>query len=137
MAKRKTIRFKKRIQKPLLQQKWKKQEAFYHNQTSKHFFLGVAKRGDTLAGHDMTTHPSLNKGGKPKKRYLKLQKNPNPKDNRDSYIHRKLRKNVRIHYEDTHLLRLTRKKKWKLCKTDRRIIKRMDKKQIKNPHNSI
>ena len=137
MAKFKTVRTKKKIQKPFYLQKWRKQETFYHNNTSQHFFLGVAKRGDTLAGHDMTTHPTLYKNGKPKRRYLKLKKNPNPKDNRASYLHRKLRKNVRMHFEDTHQLRLIRKKKWKLCKEDSKIIKKMDRKQIKNPHNSI
>ena len=85
----------------------------------------------------MTTHPTLNKNGKPKRRFLKLTKNPNPNDSRNSFIHRKLRKDVKIHFEDTRQKRLALKRKWKLSKIDRKIIRKLDRKKIKNPHNSV
>ena len=68
---------------------------------------------------------------------MKLFKNPNPNDMRDSYIDKKLRINVKIYFEDSRNKRLTVKRGWKLAKTDVRRIKRLDKKQIKNPHNSV
>lgn len=117
---------KKHKQQPVNRQKWNKQIKFYHNKTSNHFFLSVAKRGDYVAGHDMTTHPTLTKSGVPKKRYLKLIHNPNPNDSRNSYIHKKLRKDVRIHFEDTHQMRLSLKKQWKLSKADKKRIKKID-----------
>ena len=137
MVRNKSIKLRRKIQRPLNRQKWRRQEGFYHNKTSQHFFLGTAKRGDALSGHDMTTHPSRTSQGKPKKKYMKLFKNPNPNYMRDSYIDKKLRINVKIYFEDSRNKRLTVKRGWKLAKTDVRRIKRLDKKQIKNPHNSV
>ena len=117
--------------------KWNRQIKFYHNLGSKHFFLSVARKGDTVAGHDMTTHPSLTNKGLPRKKYIKLFKNPNPKDQRDSYIDKKLRTNVRIKFNDSLKRRLRPKKKWKLSKKDKKRINKLDKKKLKNPHNSI
>lgn len=137
MSKNTKIRNKEKIQKPIYRQKWKLQQKFYHNKASQHFFIGTAKRGETLAGHDMTTHPSLTSLGRPKKKYIALSKNPNPNDSRGSYLDRKLRMNVRIYFEDTRKKRLTIKKGWSLCKADIKRIKRIDKRQMKNPHNSV
>lgn len=137
MNKFKTIRDKRKIQNPPIKQKWKLQKKFYHNKASHHFFLGIAKRGVTLAGHDMTTHPSLTSSGRPKKKYLILHDNPNPNDKRKSYLDRKLRKNVKVCFDDSGKKRLTIKKGWKLSKKDIKAIKKIDKKQIKNPHNSV
>ena len=121
---------KKKIQKPLSKQKWNKQFKFYHNKGSEHFLLGVAERGGCAAGHDLTTHPSLNKNGKPKRKYLELTKNPNPEDSRVSYINRRLRKDVKRFFEDTGKKRLTVKKKWKLSKRDKKRIKKLDRKKL-------
>lgn len=128
---------KKKYRKILKKQKWNWQIKFYHNRVSGHFLLGVAKRGDYIAGHDMTTHPSLKNNGKPRKRYLELSENPNPNDIRPSFIYKKLRKDIRVHFEDTLQKRLSLRKGWKLTKADKRRIKKLDKKQIKSPHNSI
>ena len=127
---------KRKMQKPINRQRWNKQIKFYHNKTSKHFFLGMAKRGNKLAGHDMTTHPTLNNRGLPKKKYLLLVKNPNPHDNRNSYVDKKLRLNVNIYFFDTNQKRLKIKKKWKLDKQSLKILWKVDKKSIKNknPH---
>ena len=125
------IRKRRKIQKPSYYSKWNKKIDFYHNKTSQHFLLGVAKRGDFVAGHDMTTHPSLRKkDNKPKKKYLELVKNPNPNDSDRSYIDKKLRKNIKMHFEDTKSKRLTRKKDWKLDPASRKRIKRLDKGKI-------
>ena len=75
--------------------------------------------------------------GKVKKKYFELTKNPNPNDSRRSYLDKKLRKDVRIHFEDTGKKRLTRKKEWRLCKKDKKRLKKMNKKQRKSPYNSI
>ena len=61
---------KRKNERPLEARKWNRQFKFYHNKASNHFLLGVAKRGNTIAGHDMTTHPSLTKNGKPKKVFV-------------------------------------------------------------------
>ena len=121
---------KKKIRKLLFKQRWNKQYKLYHNKGSEHFYLGVALRGDFVAGHDMTTHPSLNKRGKPKRKYIVLIKNPNPKDDRTSYVDKFLRKNVRKHFEDSGKKRLTVKKKWKLSKADKKIINKIDKNKL-------
>ena len=121
---------KNKKQKPLLKQKWNKHFVFYHNKGTLHFVLGVAKRGDYVAGHELTTHPSLNKNGKPKKKYILLQKNPNPGDVRNSYADKHLRKNIRVHFQDTWEKRLVIRKKWKLSKKDKKYIKKLDKKKI-------
>ena len=97
---------------------------------SKHFLLGSAERGDYVAGHDLTTHPSLNKTGKPKRKYLELLKNPNPEDERVSYINKHLRKDVNKHFLDTGRQRLTLKKKWRLSKKDRMHVRRIDRKKL-------
>ena len=86
---------KRKKQRPLSKQKWNKQIKIYHNKGSEHFLLVVAERGDYVSGHDLTTHPILNIKGYPKKKYLKLHKNPNPKDPRDSYLNKHLRKNIK------------------------------------------
>lgn len=130
------IRKRKKIQKPIVQNRWNKQTDIYHNKGSRHFLLGVAKRGDYALGHDMTTSPSLTKDSTPRKRYFALSKNPNPYDKRKSYIHRNPRI-VKKHFEDSGERRLTKKKRWKLCKKDKKSIQKMDKKRIKNPHNSV
>ena len=96
-----------------------------------HFFLSAAKRGDYVMGYDMTTHPSLNSGGKVKKKYLLLTKNPNPIDFRKSYIDKKLRFDITIHFKDSGRKRLTIKKKWKVSNCDKKRIKKMTRKQIK------
>ena len=137
MTKKKTIRSRNKLQKPFYKQRWKRRNRFYHNKASQHFFLSVAKRGNSLAGHDMTTHPSLNHLGKPKRKYFKLFKNPNPKDSRESYMDKKLRFNVKIYFDDSKKKRLTLKRDWKLHHIDAKRIKKLDKKAIKNPHNSI
>ena len=94
--------------------------------------LATAKRGDAVAGHDMTTHPSLRKkDNKPKKKYLELVKNPNPNDSEKSYIDRKLRKGIRIHFEDSKNRRLTRKKGWRLDPVSRKRIKKLDRGKMK------
>ena len=78
----------------------------------------------------MTTHQSLTTSGNPKKKYIALSCNPNPNDSRKSYIDKKLRKNVNIHFEDTMRKRLTHKKGWKLKRKDKKIINKLDKKQL-------
>ena len=137
MTSYKRIRFRRKIQKPSNQQRWVRKIVFYHNKASQHFFLSVARRGNTLAGHDMTTHPSLTSLGKPKRKYIELFQNPNPKDMRKSYIDKKLRFNVRIYFEDSKNKRLTIKYGWKLHRMDTKRINRLDKKATKNPHNSV
>lgn len=126
----KKMRNRSKMQKPLLSLKWNRQFKFFHNKGSSHFYLGVGKRGDLVAGHDLTTHPAVNQKRQVKKKYLKLAKNPNPEDKRTSYLDKKLRKNVRMHFEDTYNKRLLLKKKWKLSKIDKRIIKKIDRKNI-------
>ena len=121
---------KKKIQKPLSKQKWNKQIKIYHNKGSEHFLLGIAEKGDNVAGHDMTTNPSRRSNGKPRKKYLELLKNPNPEDSRKSYIDKKLRKNIRIHFDGSTHKRLTRKKKWKLSKRDKKRISKLDRKKL-------
>ena len=74
----------------------------------------------------MTTHPPLKKqDGKPKSRFICLTSNPNPDDPRISFINKHLRI-VKGHYDDTWNRRLVQKKKWKVCKKDKRLIKIMD-----------
>ena len=133
MPKRRTvIRKRRKMQRPIGYCKWNKRIDFYHNQTSQHFLLGVARRGDFVAGHDMTTHPSLRKkDNKPKKKYLELANNPNPNDSNKSYIDKKLRKGIKIHFEDSNNRRLTRKKNWKLDPISRIKLKRLDRGKLK------
>ena len=126
----KKMRKRSKMQKVTLKQSWNKQIKFYHNKGSAHFYLGVGKKGDYVAGHDLTTHPSLNKKGQAKKKYLKLTKNPNPEDKRNSYVDKKLRKNVKIHFVDTNNKRLLQKRKWKLAKIDKKVIKKIDRNRI-------
>ena len=121
---------KRKYQKPLNKQKWNKQIKFYHNRTTQHFLLGVARRGDYVAGHDMTSHPLLTLNGKPKSKYLTLSKNPNPDDNRISYINKHIRKNIKIHFDDPYSKRLKIKKNWKLSKRDKEMIQKIDRKKI-------
>ena len=121
---------KKKIQKPLSKQKWNKRFKFYHNKGSGHFLLGVAERGDYAAGHDLTTHPSLTISGRPKRKYLRLNRNPNPEDSRTSYINKHLRKDIKKSFEDTGKKKLTVKKKWKLSKKDKKRIKKIDRHKI-------
>ena len=131
MAKRdKKIRKKEKTQKPLNKQKWNKGFNFYHNKSSQLFLLTIANRGDYVAGHDMTTHPSLNKDKKPKKKYMLLHKNPNSKDQSNSYVNKKLRIPIKRHYEDTGNERLTPKKKWKVCKQDKKALGKLDRGKI-------
>ena len=88
--------------------------------------LSVFIKSDYFAGHDMTTHPPLKKqDGKPKSRFICLTSNPNPDDPRISFINKHLRI-VKGHYDDTWNRRLVQKKKWKVCKKDKRLIKIMD-----------
>ena len=121
---------KKKHQKPLNRQKWNKIIKIYHNKGSEHFLISIATRGDYAAGHDLTTHPSLNKNGFPKKKYMLLHKNPNPLDKRKSYINKHLRKNIKMHFVDTGRKRLELKKKWKVSKKDKKKIKRIDRNKI-------
>ena len=124
------MRMRNKVERPLSIKKWQKRNKFYHNKGSFHFLWGVAKKGDTVAGHDMTSHPSLNKTtGKPKKKYLKIN-NPNPADDSDSYINKKLRKDVRIHFDDSNNVRLTEKKKWKASKEDVKVVKKLDRNKL-------
>ena len=106
--------------------KWNRQIKFYHNKGSGHFLLGIAEKGDYVAGHDLTTHPSLKKEGQPKNKYYQLNKNPNLEDKRISFINKRLRKDVRKHFPDTGRPRLTVKKKWKLSKRDKKKINKID-----------
>lgn len=122
---------KRKNERPLKARKWNRQFKFYHNKASNHFLLGVAKRGNTIAGHDMTTHPSLTKDGKPRKKYLLLNQNPNRLDERLSYIDKKFRNDVQLRFADTLQRRLTIKKKWKLDKASKKVIKKLDRKKIK------
>ena len=132
----KVIRKRTKIQKPITCNKWNKQTEIYHNKGSKHFLLSVESRGDYAFGHDMTTSPSLTKDNQPRKRYMALYKNPNPKDKRTSYIHKNPRI-VKKHFEDSGDKRLTKKREWKVHKKDKRVIKKLNKKKLKNPHNSV
>ena len=126
----KPMRIKYKIQRPTLKQKWNKQLKCYHNKGSGHFLLCVAKKTTKVAGHDLTTHPSLTKNNSPKNKYIALTNNPNLDDTRISYINKKLRKNVDLYFKDTGKRRLTVKKKWKLSKKDKSVIKRIDKNKI-------
>ena len=121
---------KRKNQKPLNKQRWNKQIKFYHNKGSGHFFLCVGYRGDYVAGHDLTTHPTLNRKGKPKNKYIALFKNPNPNDKRKSFMDKHLRKNLKIHFQDSGKKRLTKKQNWKLSKRDKKRIKRLDRNKI-------
>ena len=123
------MRIKYKIEKPLTDKKWSILMKVYHNKSSEHFFLGSSKKSSYIAGHDMTTHPPLKKkNGKPKNRFVPLQKNPNPYDKRKSYINRHLRV-VKEYYEDTGNRRLVKKKRWKVSKQDRSKVKKMDRKK--------
>ena len=128
---------KTKKQNPIAKQRWSKRIVFYHNKGSNHFFLSVARKGDYVAGYDMTTHPSLTIDNRVKKKYLVLTANPNPNDSRQSYIDKKFRNNVKEHFKDSGKKRLTKKKKWKLNNKDKKTIKKLSRKKIKNPHNSI
>ena len=79
----------------------------------------------------MTTHPSLTKDGKPRKKYLLLNQNPNRLDERLSYIDKKFRNDIQLRFADTLQRRLTIKKKWKLDKVSKKVIKKLDRKKIK------
>ena len=113
------MRNSKKIERPLDERKWERENKIYHSKGSEHFFYGTKRISDYIAGHDMTTHPSLTKNKKPRKRFMKLTTNPNPDDKRTSYLNRHLRV-VKEHYEDTGNKRLIRKKKWKVHKRDRK-----------------
>ena len=117
------------IEKPLSKHKWRKENKFYHNDASKHFYYGVARKNDSIAGHDMTSHPTLKKkDGTPKKKFVKLSRNPDPNDNKPSFINRTLRV-VNEHYEDTGNRRLKPRKKWKMHRRDMKKIQKIDKKK--------
>ena len=52
---------------------------FYHDLISRHPFMSISKNGNVYYGHEMTTHPSLTKAGKPRAGYIQFKRNPNPK----------------------------------------------------------
>ena len=122
----KKVRNKTKIQKPTYKQKWNKQIKFFHNKGSQHFFLSTGQKRCFVMGHDLTTHPALNKKGNPKRKYIELRNNPNHKDKRTSYVDKHLRKNISIYFVDTGRKRLTEKKKWKLSNYDKKRIKKED-----------
>lgn len=120
------MRKRNKIEKPLMLHGWSLNLKLYHNKSSQHFYLGVFLKSDYVAGHDMTTHPLLNKvDGKPKSRFIPLNNNPNVEDIRISYINKHLRI-VKQHYDDTWNKRLVEKKSWKISRIDRMLLKKMD-----------
>ena len=76
---------------------------FYFNKDSKHYFLSIANDGQKHDGHEMTTHPSLNKHGEPRKRYVELPNNPDPLGTKRSYIEKPIKKNIYLRYLDGQL----------------------------------
>ena len=124
------MRKRSKMQGVTLKQNWNKQIKIYHNKGSGHFLVGVASKALIVAGHDLTTHPDLYKNKEPKKRFLKLYKNPNPEDKRTSYLNKKLRTNLSIEFTDTGKRKLTIKKKWKISKKDKSQINKIDRNKI-------
>ena len=130
MKNNKKIRNKRKIEKPYIKKKWQKRTKFYHNKGSLHFLWSIANKGDVVAGHDMTSHPAVNKTtGKPKRKYMEV-KNPDPGSDKQSFINKKLRKDLKIHFPDTGNIRLTEKKKWVANDEDVKRIKKIDKNKI-------
>ena len=122
------MRKRNKVEKPSSCRRWKRESKIYHSKSTKHFFVGIAKKIDSVAGHDATTHPSLKSDGKPRNRYLKLTKNPNPNDKRVAYVHKNLRV-VNSRFEDSRKKRLTPKKGWKIHRRDKKRLRKLDKKK--------
>ncbi len=99
---------------------------FYRDSKSGHPYMSISKNGNKYYGHEMTSHPSVREGGKPRKKYVKMHKNPNPDDKRISYYNRNVKRIINIDF------RLRLHPKWKIGSRDLRILKIIDKKKIKN-----
>ena len=103
---------------------------FYRDAKSGHPFMSISKNFNCHYGHEMTRNPSLTSGKSPRRGYQPFKKNPNTKDKTKSFYHKSIK---RIKDVETHLgRRFRRYKNWIISKADLRIIKRLDKKKIKN-----
>ena len=99
---------------------------FYRDSKSGHPYMSISKNGNKYYGHEMTSHPSVRESGKPRKKYVKMHKNPNPDDKRISYYNRNVKRIINIDF------RLRFHPKWKIGSRDLKILKIIDKKKIKN-----
>lgn len=94
--------------------------------------MGISESGKDVYGHNLTTHPSLTKDGKPRSGYQALKKSPNPKDVRKSYYEKSIKKIRNARNEKGP--RLKRKTKWEIGKKDLKRLRKADRKRIKNIH---
>lgn len=99
---------------------------FYRDSKSGHPYMSISKNGNKYYGHEMTSHPSVRESGKPRKKYVKMHKNPNPDDKRISYYNMNVKRIINIDF------RLRLHPKWKISSRDLKILKIIDKKKIKN-----
>ncbi len=101
---------------------------FYHDSKNGHPFMSISKNGNFYYGHEMTTHPSLTKAGKPRAMYVQFKKNPMPARKTKSYYRKTVKK---IYSRNCSKPRLSRRK-WTLSKKDLKRLRRVDKNKIKN-----
>lgn len=103
---------------------------FYRDAKSGHPFMSISKNCDYHYGHEMTRNPSLTISKTPRRGYQQFRHNPNTKDKVQSYYHKSIK---RIKNIETHLgRRFRRNKNWIISKADLRILRRLDKRKIKN-----
>ena len=103
---------------------------FYRDAKSGHPFMGISKNNELHFGHEMTESPSLLKTGGIKNRYIRFRKNPNPNDKEKSYYRKAIKRIVNTTKGD--IPRLVKRKNWKITNHDLKVLKRIDKKRIKN-----
>ena len=99
---------------------------FYRDIKSGHPYMSISKNGNKYYGHDMTSHPSLKDNGSPRKKYVKMHRNPNPDDKRVSYYSRKIKRVI------NYGQRLRLHPKWRISYKDLKVLKMINKKKIKN-----
>ena len=123
---------RRKIQKPFNQMKVPGDHRlrFFRDAKSQHPFMSISIHSNFIYGHEMTTHPSLNQKGLPRNYYVKFRRNPNPNNKTLSYYHRSIRRIKNTYTKKGY--RFRRKTNWRISKKDLRILKRIDKKRIKN-----
>lgn len=123
---------KRKLQRPYTKQRIPGDHVlrFFRDAKSGHPFMSISKKRDFHYGHEMTRSPSLTKDNNPRKGYQPFKRNPNTNDKSKNYYHRSIK---RISNKLTQLgRRLRRYRNWVISKKDLKIIKRLDKKKIKN-----
>ena len=103
---------------------------FFFNNDTKHYFLTIANNKNLFDGHDMTSHPPKSSNGSISRAFVKLLKNPELGNHANSYIKKKIRRNVSKKYADGKR-RLRKKYLWKLGTADKRHLFKLDKRYWK------